>query len=208
MAQIPDFRVTLRAVLLFEKLTARSFTSIDLQNEEDAITLIYCLQRDTPTGVRLPLVQWKSILKSDTLRAEYYKALGRALEELGEASTAFTLDSSETASALGAERESAQTFTEIATTLIVTGGLSPAYVMDRLELWELPALLEALESRTQEALERSRLFTWLTMLPHLAQDSAKSPEELLPFPWEVHQETQERRNILDLLASSTFNPDA
>lgn len=205
MAQTPAYQVTLRAVLLFEKLTARSFTSIDFESEEDAVALIYCLQRCAPEGSRMPFEQWRSVLKSPAVRADCYRALGLALDELGALSLPAFGEASAPSSP--APEAPAQTFTEIATTLIVTGGLSAEYVMDRMELWELPALLKALDARTREALERSRLFTWLGMLPHLASDSAQSPEKLLPFPWEHQQEDQERRALYDILGTAHFTPE-
>ena len=209
MAQpIPTLRVTLRAVLLFEKLSARSFASIDFQDKDDAELFIYCLQRNTPGGILLPYDLWRSILKSEAISAGYYKSLGRAIEELGEISLSLTKENSEEADALGVLDEEPATFTSIATLLIVEGSLSPDYVMDHLELWELPALLSALEQKKREKLEHSRLFTWLTMLPHLAQDSADSPEALLPFPWEKDKRDEERTSIYDLIHSATYIPES
>ena len=78
-------RVTLRAVLLFERLSARSFASLDLQDPDDVELLIYTLQRDaTPKGSRLPFDVWRNVLKSPDVSEAYYTALGKALEELGE----------------------------------------------------------------------------------------------------------------------------
>lgn len=197
-------RVTLRAVLLFERLSARSFASLDLQDPDDVELLIYTLQRDaTPEGSRLPFDVWKNVLKSPEVSETYYTALGKALEELGEFS--IIGGSSEEAELLESP-DDAPTFTEIATQLIIEGGISPDYVMDRLELWELPALLQALEGHKREGLEYTRLFTWLSMLPHLAQDAAESPEKILPFPWDEAERSAERSAVLDILRGATYTP--
>lgn len=149
-------RVTLRAVLLFERLSARSFASLDLQDPDDVELLIYTLQRDaSPEGSRLPFDAWRTVLKNPDVSETYYTALGKALEELGE----FSLmgGSGEEAELLESPDDT-PSFTEIATQLIIEGGISPDYVMDRLELWELPALLQALEGHKREGLEHTRLF--------------------------------------------------
>lgn len=207
MTPLDPFRLTLRAVLLFEKLTARSFSSIDLQDEDDAQVLIYCLQRNTSNGSRLPLELWRSTLKSEAVRAEYYRVLGLAIEELGEVSIGITKGNSEEADALGVTYEDAPTFTSIASMLIISGGLDAGYVMDQLELWELPALLKGLEQRTRERMEHSRLFTWLIMLPHLSRDAADSPEKILPFPWEKPEEDETRCALYDFIATARYSPD-
>ena len=197
-------RVTLRAVLLFERLSARSFASLDLQDPDDVELLIYTLQRDaTPEGSHLPFDVWRNVLKSPDVSETYYTALGKALEELGEFSI---IGGSSEEAELSESPDDAPTFTEIATQLIIEGGISPDYVMDRLELWELPALLQALEGHKREGLEYTRLFTWLSMLPHLAQDAAESPAKILPFPWDEAERSAERSAVLDILRGATYTP--
>lgn len=191
------YKLTLRAVLLFEKLTARSFSSLSILDEEDAVTLLYCLQRCEEGGSVLPLDVWKQVLESESVKSELYARLERTLEAMIPLSlpegTSPTEETNE---------DTSPDFTSIAGMLVVDGGLSPSYVMDTMELWELPALLDALDRKKKELLEHQRLFTWMTMMPHLSSDSVGSPEELLPFPWEQAEKNARKKHLFDFLASA------
>lgn len=191
------YKLTLRAVLLFEKLTARSFSSLSILDEEDAVTLLYCLQRCEEGGSVLPIDVWKQVLESEAVKSQLYARLERTLEAMIPLSlpegTAPTEETDEATS---------PDFTSIAGLLVVDGGLSPSYVMDTMELWEIPAFLDALDRKKREALEHQRLFTWMTMMPHLSSDSVGSPEELLPFPWEQAESNARKKHLFDFLASA------
>jgi len=191
------YKLTLRAVLLFEKLTARSFSSLSILDEEDAVTLLYCLQRCEEGGSVLPLDVWKLVLESESVKGELYARLERTLEAM------IPLSLPEgTAPTEETDEDTSPDFTSIAGMLVVEGGLSPSYVMDTMELWELPAFLDALDRKKREALEHQRLFTWMTMMPHLSSDSVGSPEELLPFPWEKAESNARKKHLFDFLASA------
>ena len=193
------YKLTLRAVLLFEKLTARSFSSLSILDEEDAVTLLYCLQRCEEGGSVLPLDVWKQVLDSESVKSDLYARLERTLEAMIPLSFA---SPEGTTSAEGEDDGGTTDFTSIAGMLVVEGGLSPSYVMDTMELWELPAFLDALDRKKREALEHQRLFTWMTMMPHLSSDSVGSPEELLPFPWEQAETNARKKHLFDFLASA------
>lgn len=191
------YKLTLRAVLLFEKLTARSFSSMSILDEEDAVTLLYCLQRCEEGGSVLPLDVWKQVLESESVKGALYARLERTLEAIIPLSLPEGTSPTEET-----DEDTSPDFTSIAGMLVVEGGLSPSYVMDTMELWELPAFLDALDRKKREALEHQRLFTWMTMMPHLSSDSVGSPEELLPFPWEQAESNARKKHLFDFLASA------
>ena len=145
----------------------------------------------------LPIDVWKQVLESESVKSQLYARLERTLEAMIPLSlpegTAPTEETDEATS---------PDFTSIAGLLVVDGGLSPSYVMDTMELWEIPALLDALDRKKKEHLEHQRLFTWMTMMPHLSSDSVGSPEELLPFPWEQAETNARKKHLFDFLASA------
>ena len=172
---------------------------MSILDEEDAVTLLYCLQRCEEGGSVLPIDVWKQVLESESVKSELYARLERTLEAM----IPLSFTSSEgTTSAEGEGNGDAPDFTSIAGMLVVDGGLSPSYVMDTMELWELPAFLDALDRKKKEHLEHQRLFTWMTMMPHLSSDSVGSPEELLPFPWEQAEKNARKKHLFDFLASA------
>ena len=191
------YKLTLRAVLLFEKLTARSFSSLSILDEEDAVILLYCLQRCEEGGSVLPFEVWKQVLESEAVKSQLYARLERTLEAMIPLSLPEGTSPTEET-----DEDTSPDFTSIAGMLVVDGGLSPSYVMDTMELWELPAFLDALDRKKKEHLEHQRLFTWMTMMPHLSSDSVGSPEELLPFPWEQAETNARKKHLFDFLASA------
>ena len=172
---------------------------MSILDEEDAVTLLYCLQRCEEGGSMLPLDVWKQVLESESVKGELYARLERTLEAMIPLS--FTAPEGATF-AEGDDDGDAPDFTSIAGMLVVEGGLSPSYVMDTMELWELPAFLDALDRKKKEHLEHQQLFTWMTMMPHLSSDSVGSPEELLPFPWEQAESNARKKRLFDFLASA------
>lgn len=170
---------------------------MSILDEEDAVTLLYCLQRCEEGGSVLPLDVWKQVLDSESVKSELYARLERTLEAM------IPLSLPEGASPTEeTDEDTSLDFTSIAGMLVVEGGLSPTYVMDTMELWEIPAFLDALDRKKREALKHQRLFTWMTMMPHLSSDSVGSPEELLPFPWEQAETEARKKHLFDFLASA------
>ena len=170
---------------------------MSILDEEDAVTLLYCLQRCEEGGSVLPLDVWKQVLESEAVKSQLYARLERTLEAM------IPLSLPEgTAPTEETDEDTSPDFISIAGMLVVEGGLSPSYVMDTMELWELPAFLDALDRKKREALEHQRLFTWMTMMPHLSSDSVGSPEELLPFPWEQAESNARKKHLFDFLASA------
>ena len=183
--------MTLRAVLLFEKLTARSFASFDIKDGENIPELIYCLQRCESGGSSMPFDAWCSVLDSEEVALSLLSRLERTLENLAPLTPSVNSEGQD-------DDSEGLDFTTIASMIIVEGGVDASYAMDRMELWEIPAILDAIHNRKKETLEYKRLFSWMVMLPHISKESACSPEKLLPFPWEVESKDS-GQEIFELL---------
>lgn len=88
----------------------------------------------------------------------------------------------------------------VAGTLIFKFGLDPEYVLNKAELWELDFLLKAGNGDYQERMEADRLWTFLTISPHLDPKKSKqlTPEKMFPFPWEdTHLSEKKRKRVLE-----------
>ena len=64
-------------------------------------------------------------------------------------------------------------------------------------LCDLPLLINAYDQKKKEQMESSRLWTYLTILPHIESKKIKSPVDLFPFPWEIEEITLERKKTFD-----------
>ncbi|WP_353332768.1 hypothetical protein [Bacteroides sedimenti] len=80
---------------------------------------------------------------------------------------------------------------ELATYIIIHGGLDAKYVMFDMDVHELPLYIKALESKKREQMEERRLWTWFSILPHVDSKKLKEPSDLITFPWEADAKRQE-----------------
>lgn len=69
--------------------------------------------------------------------------------------------------------------------LVVECGISPKYVMDEMELWEIAVYIGGLNERQKKHLEEKRIFTFLGMSPLLGNSSKNlTPQDVIKFPWD------------------------
>ena len=191
MDGLRPLRLSLRAVCLYEQITARSFSSLDLSDGADVEALSYAMWYYA-TDEAQTIDRWRGALESPTLATHLAKELERVLSLLEQLSIQRASASSE-----GEGDAQPGYMTPIITRLAYSLGAD--FVLNQMELWELPHYLESEEQRRRQELEEQRLFTWLSMLPHLSKDSARSAEELLPFPWEAERKEAEQQLDLDVL---------
>ena len=191
MDGLRPLRLSLRAVCLYEQITARSFSTLDLSDGADVEALSYALWYYATDEVQT-LDRWRLALEAPSLAKHLARELERVLSLLEQLSVQRAYASS------GSDGdEKAGYMTPIITRLAYSLGAD--FVLNQMELWELPHYLESEEQRRRQELEQQRLFTWLYMLPHLSKDSAQSAEELLPFPWEAERKEAEHQIDLDVL---------
>lgn len=76
-------------------------------------------------------------------------------------------------------------------------GLDPGYVLDRMQTYEIEALLENIWMKSKESWEQARLQAYITAQVNSTKKIEMS--DLLTFPWEKTQkveDTQEERDAL------------
>ena len=87
--------------------------------------------------------------------------------------------------------------TDTINTLILNYNIDINYVMYDLRLWELPALVKSIEEKSKTDMVEKRFWTYMTICPHIDSKKIKSPEQILPFPWEKQQKTQDRMKFME-----------
>lgn len=193
MLNLKQYKIKLNvaSAKMFEQLTGKSFFEL---SSEDSLYLAYSLlisnnrELNFTYEVFLLLLQDKKIqdwiineINSITKFNEqfnYVKKQKKIAEEGDE------------------EPEAPGSVTDFANALIITFGMDPHYVNYEMELFELEDYFLAAEHKRRAELEDKRLFTYLTMLPHLDPKKKVKPEEILPFPWE--KEAKEANAAKDL----------
>lgn len=175
-------KINVASARLFEQLTGKSFFKTD---ENDILQLAYCslvanndltisydvflLMLETPKIGRWLMSEMEKVTKFQE-QLKYVR--NNKIEKLNE----------------GAEEEIVSTdmmVSDFASALIINYGMDPHYVNYEMALYEMEDYFYAAEMKRRSDLEEKRLFTYLTMLPHLDPKKRRTPEDILPFPWEV-----------------------
>lgn len=77
------------------------------------------------------------------------------------------------------------TVTSVIGMLVVECGISPKYVMDEMELWEISTYVGGLNEKQKKHLEEKRIFTFLGMSPWLGSNGKNlTPQDVIKFPWD------------------------
>ena len=75
-------------------------------------------------------------------------------------------------------------------------GLDAHYALNEMELCDFPLYIEAYEKKRREEMESARMWTYLTILPHIDVRKMKNgAKDLIIFPWEeVEKEAEKEIN--------------
>lgn len=93
---------------------------------------------------------------------------------------------------IGSTDDSPGTIADIVSTLIMSG-LDAHYALYEMELCDLPLYIEAYEKKRKEEMESARMWTYLTILPHIdARKMENGAKDLITFPWEEAEKQAEK----------------
>src|ERR1035437_7715343 len=157
--------ITLKSIIRLEQLLKKPFGSVDFSDTEQMIPFLYCCaicNNDTS----LTLAQFEELCTSPQIWSKFYKAFKKESEQLAQFQQYVE----------GQGTDEAPTYLkDIIPSLILSGGLHPNYVLNQLELCDVPMFFEAMNQRDRSRMESDRLWTYLTMLPHIDGKKLKSP---------------------------------
>ena len=133
---------------------------------------------------------FKLVLANDKVIEEMSVSLGRIISVMAQ-----FRHSSVNAGSGGNDDDRPETIGNIVATLILSG-LDAHYALNEMELQDLPLYIEAYENKKKDEMESARLWTYLTILPHIdAKAMENGAKDLITFPWE--QNSGEETGIND-----------
>ena len=188
-------KITLRACILFEKMTGRSFYTC---NDNDAAILAYCCFQAAPGVEKITYNDFLSLLENRKFEEWLLRSI-KADEEFNAQFAPTTEEKSE-----GKADDTPPMLTDIAAVMVING-VDAKYVMDEMPLYELQGYITAIEERKKEMVTNDRLWTWLGLMPHLSKESSRklsSPDKLLPFPWEIDEKKKKSEKEFDSMKNS------
>jgi hypothetical protein len=181
----PSFymKITLKDIIRWEQLTGKSFFNIDYSDEDDLEYLLYvCDHSEVTFGTFKEVFKNRKVV--DKMLGEFNRYLALSSQFMpgqddgkgGEKDTRYMKD---------------------IVSFIIVSGVDPHFVMEEMELQDLPLIVKALETKRRISLEDKRTFTYLTMLPHMDTSKLKNGmEDILSFPWDNEKPKVQKQPVM------------
>ena len=177
-----NIKLTINSIIKVEQLLDKPFGDIDFSNEKDLMSLLYCVVLSN-NDEAFTYDEFLGICENKKL----FKKMMLAFEKESKAISQFQKKT---------EKETVETDQEPAfikdlVSMLILEGLDIDYVLNRMSINDISMYVEAYERKKKETLESQRLWTYISILPHIDGKKIKSPQDLYPFPWEM-EEIKER----------------
>ena len=199
-----NIRLSIKAVVRVEQILSKPFTDIDYTNVDELTKLLYCTVLAN-NSVSFTFEEFQLIAENE----KQFAAMIKEIEKVNKVLEQFTQpNKSESGEGTGEP----QYIKDLAGMLIISG-LDAHYVMNEMEISDIPIFIEAYEKKKRDDMEASRLWTFLSIVPHIDTKKVKSPKDLMMFPWEEEQSRREAEASLlrdkeaaEKFFSGEFNP--
>lgn len=166
-------KLNLQAIRVTEKLLKKPFGKFDLNDEETILTLMYGMVSENNDEV-MTLRNFKSILEMKKMGARIQSAVADELSYIDQ----FKGEVGE---------ETDPPYMGDLAALLIAYGLDAHFVLYEMKLFEVGDYLKAIDEKKRDQMESDRLWTFCTILPHVNGEKIKSPQDLMPFPWEIEE---------------------
>lgn len=182
-----------KAIMMFEKLSGVSYFDL---TDENYVFLIYAMYMVKHPYTYMQFWDFIKIFGNNKkVTKQMITEFGEYMEYLKQYSD--TTPKTEEKDEGETEEKVKQTITDIVAYLITSCGIDPHYVMYEMELWEIEPYMKCAERKKKEELESERLWTYLNISPHIDTKKCKSPEKLIPFPWEKEEQKIKQNQELE-----------
>lgn len=190
-------KLTVGAACLYEKLTGKNFYKIS--TEEDTIWLTYaCYVYANNRNITFD--SFCNLLKNEN----FAKGILKAYKEIGDFNSQFKAKPQENTEEEKKEEEDDDdekiTLNDIAAVLIINDGLDPDYVYNKMPFYQIEDFYKWSKKKYQAEVEQRRMWVYLLLSP-LAGKELKSPEKMLPFPWEKEAKKEDLVNKKEYIRS-------
>ena len=209
-----NLKLNIKSITLYEQLTRQSFQQFT-GDINQIIPLLYCVivanndYRKTFAETLKYLFADEKVLKSLSKEIETQLKFEEQFKSLSTATNEETTEPT--------DEETPPLYLSQMIPLLLDCGLSIDYIMHELKYTDIDTFIRHFNEKEKARLTEKRLFTYLTILPHIDSKKCKSPEQLLPFEWEKEnkkekglKEIKDNKNKLDDFMNSApieFNPE-
>ena len=180
--------LTIKAIIRWEQLRKKSFSLINYADQEDIEALLYTTTICKDGGM-YTFELFRETLVNKKLVQEMAYVLDRE-------SAVLSQFQKKVAASDISNSEGSPDYVGAIVSILIMAGLDAHYALNEMELCDLPLFLEAYERKKKEQMEESRMWTYLTILPHTdAKKMENGAKDLITFPWEEKKEATEISDI-------------
>ena len=192
-----NLKLNIKSIIFYERLTGRPFSTFT-DSEEDVIPLLYCM-----------LVANNDFKRTYEETIQYLFTDEKFVEQINSRLQKIFLFESQF---FNKEEENKEIPTEINTQtkeasnkvyiyqlvpiLVMDCNLNIDYVLNEMHYSEIDSYIKYRDDKNKNRLEEKRLFTYLTIMPHINAKKL-TVSELLPFSWEQEQKEKEGLKVID-----------
>jgi len=189
-----NLKLNLKSIIRFEQFTGKSFNEINFQSD-DLYKLMYCMILENNDDVFdydefLELLNNKKIAKEVTTKFSKIWNISKQFSIKNEIEKEIKVDETD-------EKKDVVFIQDIASILIVNAGLDAKYVLNEMEIIDMPIYLKALNNKINNEenilklnLTYNRLNTWYNIIAQVGTDKINKPSKLYSFSWESEIEKE------------------
>ena len=177
-------KLNLQAIRVAERLLKKPFGKFDLSDDETILTLMYGMVSENNEEV-FSMKSFRSILEMKNMSGLIRGAVADELSYIDQFREEVSDSGGETP------------YMGDLAALLITFGLDPHFVLYEMKLFEIGDYLKAIDEYKKEQMERDRMNTFYSILPHVDHKKIKKPQDIYPFPWENEQMEKEALEQLE-----------
>jgi len=186
-------KLNLRSIIRYEQMSGQSFNCFNYSNEEQLLMLLYNIVISNNDELFL-YDEFKQMVESKKIGLEIFNKFNKELKYIEQYSNK-TIDAPTTGET-GETSTVVMFIKDIVGLLSIQAGLDINYILSEMTVFDITFYMNSYNDRIKQDLEKRRLFTWLSILPHIDGSKINSPTKFYPFAWEMEQiELEEKEQM-------------
>lgn len=204
-----NFKFNIKSICYFETLTDKSFFEI---TDEDIFDMLYSIYMVNNPDKMLKRETFMNIIQ----RRDILIWMINEYSKFSEIISQFKIPEQDNKSDNIISDDTRKIrISDYVSTLIIEHGVDPHYIYYEMDIWEIPILFEAIDTKIKKELTDKRFWTYMSISPHIDTKKCKSPDALIPFEWEKENKKKNRElelknnafAIKNMLGKSIFGYD-
>lgn len=204
-----NFKFNIKSICYFETLTDKSFFEI---TDEDIFDMLYSIYMVNNPDKMLKRETFMNIIQ----RRDILTWMINEYSKFSEIISQFKIPEQDNKSDnIISDDTKKIRISDYVSTLIIEHGVDPHYIYYEMDIWEIPILFEAIDTKIKKELTDKRFWTYMSISPHIDTKKCKAPDVLIPFEWEKENKKKNREQelknnafaIKNMLGKSIFGYD-